>query len=135
VQVIFAVADVARSADFYERAFGWPRNPLVDYASYVEFLPPDGGAVGVYERHGYAAEVGAKPVEPHSGTVAPGYLYLRVEDLDATVSALEAAGAHPLSPLVERAWGERAAWFADPDGNVVAVAQRVPTRDSAAQPH
>ena len=29
----------------------------------------------------------------------------------------------PLSPLVDRSWGEQAAWFADPDGNVVAVAQ------------
>jgi hypothetical protein len=46
VQVIFVLADVARSADFYERAFRWPRNPLVDHANHVEFLPPGGGAVG-----------------------------------------------------------------------------------------
>jgi catechol 2,3-dioxygenase-like lactoylglutathione lyase family enzyme len=135
VQVIFAVTDVARSAESYERAFGWLRNPLVDYASYVEFLPPDGGAVGVYERGAYAEEVGAEPVEPADARVAPGYLYLRVEDVEATVAALEEAGARPLSPLAERAWGEQAAWFADPDGNTIAVAQRIPTRDPAAQPH
>jgi catechol 2,3-dioxygenase-like lactoylglutathione lyase family enzyme len=134
VQVIFAVSDVARSAEFYERAFGWPRNPLVDYTNYVELLPPDGGAVGVYERGGYAGEVGAEPVEPGGAGVAPGYLYLRVEDVEATVAALGQAGARALSPLAERAWGERAAWFADPDGNVIAVAQRAPTADLAGQP-
>jgi predicted enzyme related to lactoylglutathione lyase len=31
VQVVFAVEDVARSVEFYERAFGWPRNDRIDY--------------------------------------------------------------------------------------------------------
>jgi hypothetical protein len=35
-----------------------------------------------------------------------------------------------LSPLADHTWGERAAWFADPDGNVVAVAE--PVRVAAA---
>jgi hypothetical protein len=41
----------------------------------------------------------------------------------ATIANLEEAGGRPLSPLSARAWGEEAAWFADPDGNLVAVAQ------------
>ncbi|HSP71449.1 MAG TPA: VOC family protein, partial [Gaiellaceae bacterium] len=68
------------------------------------------------------------------GRIASTYLYLRVDDVESTVTALGDAGARPLSPLAERAWGERAAWFADPDGNVLAVAQRVPTADPAARP-
>ena len=61
MQVIFAVADLARSLDFYERAFGWPRNEWIDYTNYVELLPPSGGALGLYERESYAELVGAKP--------------------------------------------------------------------------
>ena len=122
---VVAVADVARARDFYEQSFGWPRNPRVDYANYVEFVLPDGGAVGLYDRAGYAGEVGAEPAAIPAGSVSPGYLYVRVEDVEACVAAVTAAGGRPLSPLAERAWGERAAWFADPDGNVVAVAQRV----------
>jgi predicted enzyme related to lactoylglutathione lyase len=133
MQVILAVADVTRSAGFYERAFGWARNPLVDYANYVELLPPDGGAIGLYERRGYAAEVGAEPAELGGG-VSSAYMYLRVEDADETAAAIVDAGGRPLSPLAERDWGERAAWFADPDGHVLAVAQRVPTLDPAARP-
>jgi catechol 2,3-dioxygenase-like lactoylglutathione lyase family enzyme len=132
VQVIFAVSDVARSAAFYERVFGWARNPRVNYGNYVELLPPDGGAVGLYARNGFAGEVGAEPVAAEDGRVSPAYLYVRVADVEATVTALEESRARPLSPLADRSWDERAAWFADPDGNAVAVAQWVPTDDPAA---
>jgi predicted enzyme related to lactoylglutathione lyase len=122
VQVIFAVTDLRRSLEFYKHAFGWPRNERIDYSNYVEFLPPDGGALGLYERAGFAATVGAEPA-PLDGRVSPAYLYVRVEDVRATVAALEEAGGRLLSPLATREWGEEAAWFADPDGNVLAVAQ------------
>jgi uncharacterized protein len=122
VQVTFAVSELVRSLDFYERAFGWPRNQRIDYPNYVELLPPDGGTLGLYERQGFAEEVGAEPVAIPNGQVPPAYLYTRVDDVEATVARIEDAGGRPLSRLTARAWGEQAAWFADPDGNVVAVA-------------
>jgi predicted enzyme related to lactoylglutathione lyase len=122
VQVIFAVADLTRSLAFYERAFDWPRNDRIDYANYVELHPPDGGTLGLFESDGYAETVGAVPVGVSDGQVAPAYAYVRVEDVERAVERIEAAGGRPLSPLRERSWGERAAWFADPDGNVIAVA-------------
>jgi catechol 2,3-dioxygenase-like lactoylglutathione lyase family enzyme len=124
VQVIFAVSDVQRSVAFYERALGWPRNPKISFTNYVEFLSPEGGSLGLYDRTGYAGEVGAEPAALN-GHIAPAYLYVRVPDARKAVEAFEAAGGRPLSPLAERTWGERAGWFADPDGNVVAVAEPV----------
>jgi predicted enzyme related to lactoylglutathione lyase len=121
MQVIFAVSDLRRSLDFYEQAFDWPRNERIDYANYVELLPSDGGAIGLYERDGYAATVGAEAAETPQGRVAPAYVYVRVDDIAAATRRIEAAGGRPLSPLRPRSWGEQAAWFADPDGNVVAV--------------
>jgi len=126
MQVVFAVSDLERSLDFYDRVFGWPRNEAIDYSNYVELLPLDGGALGLYEREGFAQTVGAGAIEVANGRVPPAYVYVRVEDVDATAAQLEEAGGRALSPLEERAWGERAAWFADPDGNVVAVAQAAP---------
>jgi predicted enzyme related to lactoylglutathione lyase len=126
VQVIFAVADVERAVAFYEAAFGWSRNRRIDYSNYVEFHVGDGGTLGLYERSGFAEEIGAVPAALTDGTVSSSYLYVHVDDVDAAVERLEAAGARPLSPLLERSWGERAAWFADPDGHVVAVAETAP---------
>lgn len=125
MQVIFAVSDLARALDFYESAFGWPRNDRIDYEDYVELKPPDGGALGLFERDGFVETVGAEPVHPNGG-IAPAYLYVRVADVAGAVERIEAAGGRPLSPLRSRSWGETAAWFADPDGNVVAVAEAVP---------
>jgi predicted enzyme related to lactoylglutathione lyase len=123
VQVILAVNDLGRALDFYEGAFGWTRNDRIDFGNYVELLPPDGGTVGLYEKSGFAAEVGADPVGVSGDQVAPAYLYVRVDDVRATIADVEQAGGRPLSSLSHRAWGEEAAWFADPDGNVVALAQ------------
>ena len=127
--MILAVTDVLRSVDFYERVFGWPRNEQINYQNYVELLPPDGGALGLYSRDGYAAEVGAEPAAVGAnGEVSPAYVYVRIEDVEATVATAQEAGARLLSPPAERSWGERAAWFADPDGNLIAVAQPNPDR-------
>jgi predicted enzyme related to lactoylglutathione lyase len=123
VQVVLAVSDLERSLDFYERAFDWPRNERIDYTNYVELLPPDGGAVGLFESDGYAELVGADSAPIPEGRVAPAYVYVRVADVETVASRVAAAGGRSLSALAPRSWGESAAWFADPDGNVIAVAE------------
>ena len=122
MHVIFAVDDVRRAAAFYQGVFGWPRNERIDYREYVELHSPD-GTLGLCERGTYARLTGATPMTPTNGDVSPAYLYVRVPDVRKVIGNLDAAGARPLSPLAARSWGEEAAWFADPDGNVVAVAQ------------
>jgi catechol 2,3-dioxygenase-like lactoylglutathione lyase family enzyme len=122
VHVIFAVNDVTRSAAFYRRVFGWPRNERIDYREYVELCAPD-GTLGLCERDTYARLTGATPMIPENGDVSPAYLYVRVADVRDAIAKLDEAGARPLAPLASRSWGDEAAWFADPDGNVVAVAE------------
>jgi predicted enzyme related to lactoylglutathione lyase len=122
VQVIFAVNDVRRSVAFYQGVFGWPRNELIDYREYVE-LHASGGTLGLCERDTYASLTQATPMTPENGDVSPAYLYVRVPDVREAIARLDEAGARPLAPLAPRSWGDEAAWFADPDGNVVAVAQ------------
>jgi predicted enzyme related to lactoylglutathione lyase len=126
MQVVLAVADLERSLAFYEAAFAWPRNPRIDYANYVELHPDDGGTLGLYERGGFAGTVGVEPLSIDNGKVAPSYVYVRVEDVEDAVRRLTDAGGRPLSALTARQWGETAAWFADPDGNVIAVAGPTP---------
>jgi catechol 2,3-dioxygenase-like lactoylglutathione lyase family enzyme len=122
MHVIFAVHDVNRSVFFYQGVFGWPRNQQIDYREYVELHAPD-GTLGLCERDTYAQLTQAAPITPENGGVSPAYLYVRVPDVHETIARLDQAGARTLAPLAPRSWGEEAAWFADPDGNVVAVAQ------------
>jgi predicted enzyme related to lactoylglutathione lyase len=122
MHVIFAVSDVTRATGFYESVFEWPRNERIDYDEYVELHAP-GGTLGLCERETYAQLTEATPVVPDDAAVSPAYLYVRVPDVHTTIAKLDEAGARALAPLARRSWGEEAAWFADPDGNVVAVAQ------------
>ncbi len=118
--VILAVDDVQRAVRFYQQTFGWAQ--IVDAAVYAELELPAGMRLGLYLRDGFVRNTG-EPVAaaPPRGTTATE-LYLAVDDLDQAAAALAEAGARCLSPAQPRAWGDRAAYFADPDGNVVVVA-------------
>ena len=123
MHLVFAVSDVERAYEFYRGVFGWTSH-LEWSGEYTELVVTDEDRLGLYRRDGYAATAGADPVELN-GHVSTAYLYVRVDDLDATIERLEQAGARKLSPRSERGWGDEAAYFADPDGNVVAVARRL----------
>ena len=119
MHVVLAVGDVDRAYDFYRAAFGW-KSHLEWPGEYVELALPDNDWLGLYRRDGYADAAGAQPVDLN-GHVSPAYLYVRVDDVGEAEKRLREAGAKALSPRSERGWGDEAAYFADPDGNVVAV--------------
>lgn len=120
VLVILAVEDVARARAFYAAAFGWPVE--VDVPVYVEMAAPGGLRVGLYERRGFGRNTGRVPMAPPPDALAPVELYLRVDDLRTAAARLASAGARLLSAAAPRDWGDDVAYFADPDGTVLALA-------------
>jgi len=120
VLTILAVSDLSRATDFYRSAFGWPVQ--VEVPTYVEFVLPGGRGLGLYQREGFARNTGRLPVTTPPDCITGTEIYLRCPDLDAAEVALREAGAKPLSSRALRAWGDEAAYYADPDGNVVVVA-------------
>jgi len=125
VLTILAVAEMERSRAFYDRAFGWRKE--VDLPVYCEYSLPGGMLLGLYRREGFARNTGIAPAAVPAGAITATEIYLRVEDLPAAVAALEAAGARLLSPAAVRDWGDEAAYFADPDGNVLVAARPKPS--------
>jgi len=124
VLTILAVEDLARSVAFYREAFGWPTR--VEVPVLVEFELPDGRGLAVYVREGFGRNTNKLPQTIPDGEIGGAELYFHCDDLEALIGRLEAAGAQPLSPLAARDWGDEAAYFADPDGHVLAVARPLP---------
>lgn len=126
--VILAVHDVSRAARFYEDAFGWRTE--VDVPVYREYALPAGMRLGLYRRDAFMKNIGERPVSLRAPehTLATE-LYLLVDDLDAAATRLTELGARCLSPIAPRPWGDTAAYFEDPEGNVVVVAR--PTTSTA----
>ena len=123
MHVVLAVSDVDRAHAFYREVFGWESH-LEWSGEYTELVLSEDDRLGLYRRDGWAETAGAEPAELN-GRVSPAYLYVRVDDLDETLARLRNAGARELSRRAERGWGDEAAYFADPDGNVVAVARQL----------
>lgn len=124
VLTILAVADLARSKRFYDAVFAWPRT--VDVPVYAEHELPGGMRLGLYERMAFAHNTGQVPEPIPPGGLAPTELYFHAEDPEALAQKLAAAGARELSAFAPRPWGDEAAYFADPDGNVLVVARPMP---------
>jgi predicted ester cyclase/catechol 2,3-dioxygenase-like lactoylglutathione lyase family enzyme len=118
---ILAVRELERALAFYRAAFAWPQ--VVDTPVYAELALPGGMRFGLYQREAFARNTGRAPAALPAEEISATELYLFVEDLPAAVARIEAAGGRLLSPAAPRAWGDEAAYFADPDGNVVVAAR------------
>ncbi|MBZ0137157.1 MAG: VOC family protein [Planctomycetes bacterium] len=121
---ILYVADLAQAAAFYDAAFGFPKN--VDVPQYVEYQINGGACLGLMPqgntRHFLGDEIGRRTP---SDDCPRGEVYLVVDDPVAAVERLIACGAVCTSPLAARDWGDRAAYFLDPNGYVIAVAEKL----------
>ncbi|MCO5171548.1 MAG: VOC family protein [Planctomycetes bacterium] len=118
---VLLVADLPRAAAFYDAALGWAKT--VDVPVYVEYRVNDGARLGLMVqgnmRQFVGDDLGAR--RPVDGSLR-AEVYLHVDDLEAAIARLEAAGAPCVGPRAARGWGDEAAYFLDPDGYVVVVA-------------
>ena len=101
-------SDVARSADFYSRVFGWRTRKRGD------------GAVAFDDTTG---EVSGTWVKGRPPSVQPGLLvYIMVDDAAAMIDKIVAAGGEIVQPIGADA-PEITARFRDPGGNVLGLYQ------------
>jgi lactoylglutathione lyase len=115
---IFSVANLKRSMAFYcdllgfTPGFRWPAEGEPEFI----VLSLDGSEIGLSTYRG-AGEVLGQFVMEHG---ARGYeLCILVDDIHAASDYLREHGVKELEPPSLRAWGEYAAYFADPDGNPI----------------
>jgi predicted enzyme related to lactoylglutathione lyase len=101
-------ADIARSADFYGRLFGWNVRTRGDGA--VAFDDATGQVSGTW-------------LTGRSPSSSPGLLVsIMVDDIAATVAAIVAEGCQIVRPVGADA-PEITAWFRDPGGNIMGLYQ------------
>ncbi len=119
---ILYVADRSRSTAFYSALLGEP--PVLDVPGMTEFALGDGCKLGLMPENGIARIISGPLRHPSEGNGIPRCeLYLLVDDLEAAIAGAESAGAALVDVSAERDWGHRVAYYADPDGHVIALAQ------------
>lgn len=120
-EFILFVADQARSTSFYRALLA--RDPALDVPGMTEFELGPGVKLGLMPEQGIARIISGQLPHPSTGQGVPRCeLYLLVDDLDQAMQQAKEAGAASVDPVADRDWGHRVAYFADPDGHVVALA-------------
>lgn len=118
--VILAVTDLPAMTAFYRDVLRWQQ--VVDVPVYVELQADGGMRLGLYAVEQFARVVGETPA-PRAVGLSRTELYLHCDDLPDAIDRAQRAGARSLSPRGPRAWGDEAAYVADPEGNVVVLAR------------
>lgn len=113
--VTLGTRDIARQRRFYE-AWGWEAAPYSG-DDYVAFAFPS-ATVAFFEAGKLAEEAGAPLTAPGEWNgVTLAVAVSEKDDVHTTWQAAVDAGATPVSEPVDRVWGGRSGYVADPDGN------------------
>jgi len=115
------VEDPARSKVFYGRVFDAPHVYEDDASTMFDFEGTVVNLLRATEAVGLIAPAAVAPQEPGSRL----QLTIWVDDTDAACARLAEQGVELLNGPLDREWGVRTACFADPDGHVWEVAQRL----------
>jgi catechol 2,3-dioxygenase-like lactoylglutathione lyase family enzyme len=118
--VTLGARDLDALVAFYE-ALGWPaRRPDDEFARF----DTGGATLTLYRRDLLAEDAGVRFADPEHG-YAPMNCAINVdarEQVDEAIEMARSSGGHVLSDPVDKDWGGRSAYFADPEGNVWEVA-------------
>lgn len=122
---VILVSDQKKAVAFYRHLL--KLNPSRDEPGMTQFVLDDGSTLGLMPEKSAARIWGENLPHPASGRGIPRCeLYLWVDNPKLYLNRALSAGAKLLSPLEPRDWGDEAAYVADPDGHVIALARTLP---------
>lgn len=109
--------DVPAMRAFYEGVLGFPVKTDMD--QYVEFAS-EGVRFSLCDRSvlGDATQHNDYEAQPSGQSFELAFPCAQPQDVDRSYQKLVAEGATPVKPPENMPWGQRTAFFADPDGNI-----------------
>lgn len=123
IHTILYVHDQQASTSFYQQLLR--QEPALYVQGMTEFCLSDCCILGLMPNEGIAKILTDHMPHPNLGSGIPRCeLYLYVNDVLATFHHALQLGAKLISPVSDRNWGDTACYFADPDGHIIAFAQK-----------
>ena len=123
IEIILYVKDQEASSMFYERILR--KKPDLNVPGMTEFIVSENCKIGLMPNKGIAKILADKTPHPDSGNGIPRCeLYLYVDNIQYEFDNAIKCGAKLISPITEMNWGDRACYFSDPDGHILAFAEK-----------
>jgi lactoylglutathione lyase len=124
IQTILYVNDLEASFKFYQNIFR--REPDLNVPGMTEFILSETCKFGLMPNKGIAKILQDKTQHPDSGNGIPRCeLYLYVDNIQIEFDNATKIGARLISPIIDRDWGDKACYFSDPDGHIIAFAEKM----------
>ena len=123
-ETILYVNNQMESRNFYQKVFRTP--PQLDVAGMTEFVISENYKIGLMPNEGIAKILGENAPLPSLAKGVPRCeLYFYVEDIQFEFKNALKSGAKLISPVADRDWGDRVCYFGDPDGHIIAFAEKI----------
>lgn len=124
IETILYVSNQEASCKFYQNLFRSKAD--LNVIGMTEFNLSDNCKVGLMTNKGIAKILADKTPHPESGNGIPRCeLYLYVDNIQFEYDNAIHSGAKLISPIIERDWGDKVCYFSDPDGHIIAFAEKI----------
>lgn len=118
--VTLGVADLERSARFYEQALGWQRSAQSQDG--VVFFSLGGWVLSLFGRDDLATDAGISAEGSGFSGIALAHNVRSPEEVDAVLAQAAQHGGRIVKAGEKASWGGYSGYFADPDGHLFEVA-------------
>ncbi|MCK5152277.1 MAG: hypothetical protein KAQ65_10560 [Candidatus Thorarchaeota archaeon] len=123
---ILFVESQERSREFYKSVL--QSEPTLDVEGMTMFEIAGKISMGLMPETNISKILGTEVPNPSQGNGIPRCeIYLFVDNPDARLQDIEAAGGTRISKMSERSWGDSVAYGMDPDGHIIALAKLAET--------
>lgn len=122
-EFILYVTDQKKSRDFYSHILG--KEPSLDVSGMTEYELAENTKLGLMPASGIKKIFNGKIPDPDGANGIPRCeIYLLTDDAKPYCARANEIGAAEISPLLKRDWGDKAAYYSDPDGHIIAFAEK-----------
>lgn len=123
IEFILYVADQKRSKNFYSVVLN--KIPSLDVPGMTEFMLNENCKLGLMPENGIAKILLNKTPHPALGNGTPRCeIYLKTDNSSDYFSRAVEAGSKIISGFALRDWGDNVAYVSDPDGHIIAFAEK-----------
>jgi uncharacterized glyoxalase superfamily protein PhnB len=122
-EIILYVKEQQQSTVFYASVL--EKQPHLNVPGMTEFILAQNLKLGLMPEAGIAKILMDKTPHPASGNGIPRCeLYMRVENVEDVFSRSISVGAREISAIAPRDWGDTVGYVSDPDGHILAFAEK-----------
>jgi len=112
------VRDLEKCISFYRDKLGFELKDKEGDFAYLVFGSQGGPGLALISVESAAKLISEARVRPKEDAIHRNYFAVFIEDVDKEYEGLKAKGVHFVKPPTTHPWGQRIAYFEDPEGNL-----------------